>query len=219
MDGDNVKVRDRVELALDGRQIASVVVGALVLLGVVFVLGLNIGRQLAVKQLEATRGDALAALDEPPAAPAGREDALTFHDRLTKDRVPPPEEPAQQAAPPAPAAAAVAQPAPAAVEPAPAGESAAAAAARAVVRPATSPAARGAFAVQVVATPSKVEADRLAGKLKAWSPRVEAAEISGKGRLYRVRVGGAFTTKPEAEKFLKGFTAKSGAKGLVVASR
>ncbi|MBK9517317.1 MAG: SPOR domain-containing protein [Anaeromyxobacter sp.] len=224
MDGDNVKVRDRVELALDGRQIASVVVGALVLLGVVFVLGLNIGRQLAVKQLEATRGDALAALDEPPATPAGREDALTFHDRLTRDRVPPPEEPVQQAAPPAPAAVAVAavamaQPAPAAVEPAPAGPPAATAAAPAVASPASRPAARGAFAVQVVATPSKVEADRLAGKLKAWSPRVEAAEISGKGRLYRVRVGGAFTTKPEAERFLKGFTARSGAKGLVVASR
>ena len=31
MDGNEVKGRDRVELALDGRQIASVVVGALVL--------------------------------------------------------------------------------------------------------------------------------------------------------------------------------------------
>lgn len=221
MDGNEVKGRDRVELALDGRQIASVVVGALVLLGVVFVLGLNIGRQLAVKQLEAGRGDALAALDEPPPAAPVREDALTYHDRLTKDRAPPPEEPpAAQPSPPS-AAPIAAAPAPAPAAPAAKADPAkvaAAPAAEVASRPEPKAAARAGFVVQVVATPSKAEADRLAGKLKAWSPRVEAAEVAGKGKLYRVRVG-SFGTKPEAEKFLKGFTAKSGSKGLVVATR
>ncbi|HET9553524.1 MAG TPA: SPOR domain-containing protein, partial [Anaeromyxobacteraceae bacterium] len=115
MDGENVKVKDRVELSLDGRQIASVVVGALVLLGVVFVLGLNVGRQLAVKQLESTRGDALAALDQPPpAAPAAKDDALTFHERLTRERSPA-EEPASAPAAP-PVVAAKPEPAPAAAQ-------------------------------------------------------------------------------------------------------
>lgn len=210
---ENVKVRDRVELSLDGRQIASIVVGALVLLGVVFVLGLNVGRQLAAKQLEVTRGDALAALDQPLPAPAIPTDALTFHDRLTKDRVPPAEPPAAAPAatppapapPPASAPAAQAPPPPAAVEPTRA-------------PPRADPGARPAYSVQVVATTSRAEADRLAARLKDYGPRVEEAEVPGKGRLYRVRVG-AFASKPEAERFLKGFTGKTGSKGLVVASR
>ncbi len=206
MDGvENVRMRDKVELSLDGRQIASIVVGALVLLGVVFVLGLNVGRQLAVKQLETTRGDALAALDQPPPTPSIPSDTLTFHDRLTKDRVPPLE--------PAPVAAPAAAPAsaPAAATPSPPPE-----ASRSTAR--AEPAGKGAFAVQVVATNSRAEADRLAAKLKEYAARVEEAEVAGKGRLYRVRVG-AFASKPEAEKFLKTFSGKTGSKGLVVAAR
>jgi cell division septation protein DedD len=209
MDGENLKVRDRVELSLDGRQIASIVVGALVLLGVVFVLGLNVGRQLAVRQIEAGRADALAALDQPPPAPALPSDALTFHDRLTKDRLPQAEQPTVPL--PVPAT----QTAQAPSEPAPRP-----AAPRADPKAAAKaePAPRGSYSVQVAATPSRTEADKLAAKLKEYSPRVEETEVPGKGRLYRVRVG-AFGSKPEAEKFLKGFTSKTGSKGLVVASR
>jgi cell division septation protein DedD len=72
--------------------------------------------------------------------------------------------------------------------------------------------------VQVVATPSRAEADKLAARLKEYAPRIEEAEVAGKGRLYRVRLG-AFASKPEAEKFLKGFSSKTGSKGLVVAAR
>src|SRR5512137_2015819 len=102
MDGvENVKVKDKVELSLDGRQIASIVVGSLVLLGVVFVLGLNMGKQLGARQAEGTRGDALAALDRPPPAPVApiADDALTYHERLTRERPPPAEEPAARPAP------------------------------------------------------------------------------------------------------------------------
>jgi hypothetical protein len=208
MDGlEHVKQRDKVELSLDGRQIASIVVGALVLVGVVFVLGLNVGRQLAVKQLEGSRGDALAALDQPPPSPAIPSEGLTFHDRLTKDRVPAPEAAAVAAPQPAPPAA----PAALAAEP-----QRPAAKAEPVAR--VEPGAKGAYSVQVVATPSRAEADKVVGKLKEYGPRIEEADLGAKGRLFRVRVG-AFATKPEAEKFLKGFNSKTGAKGLVVAAR
>ncbi len=220
MDGENAKVKDRVELALDGRQIASVVVGALVLLGVVFVLGLNVGRQLAVKQLEASRGDALATLDQPPAPPPPRDEAaLTFHDKLTKDR-PPVEEPPVAAPPPAgspaetlAASAAAAAPAP---EAKPEGKPDAKGDKAAKVADAK-PAAKG-FAIQLTSTPSKGEAEKLAARLKEFGPRVESAEVAGKGRMYRVRVG-TYGTKPEAEKALKGLAPKLGGKPVVVASR
>jgi len=205
MDNENVKSKERIELSLDGRQIASIVVGALVLLGVVFVLGLNLGRQLATRQFEATRGDALAALDRPPPAPAApiSDDALTYHDRLTKDRSPPAEEPPTRAAPAAPAPAAPA----AATSPATTG-----------TPPPAPPAATGAFAVQLVSTTSRAEADKLAARLQEFDPRVEAAEVSGKGRVYRVRVG-SFETRAEAEKMLKTLAPRSGGKGMVVPIR
>src|SRR5512143_664646 len=84
-----VRPREKFELSLDGRQIASIVVGALVILAVVFVLGLNVGKQVATRQAEAARAGDLDALDRAPAPPAPvKEDALTFHDRLTKEAPP-----------------------------------------------------------------------------------------------------------------------------------
>jgi cell division septation protein DedD len=69
-----------------------------------------------------------------------------------------------------------------------------------------------------VATPSKAEADKLAAKVKEFQPRVEAADVTGKGRMYRVRVG-AYATRPEAEKALEAISGKVGTKGLVVAAK
>jgi septal ring-binding cell division protein DamX len=211
METENVKVKERFELSLDGRQIASVVVGALVLLGVVFVLGLNLGRQLTVKQLEATRGDALAALDRPPPAPAGpiSDDALTYHDRLTRNRPAAVEElPAKAAAAPAPAPTPAASP----------GASPAASPLAAAAPPSPAPSPAGNFAVQLVSTPSKAEADKLAGKLQEYDPRIETTEVTGKGRYYRVRVG-AYETRGEAEKALKALATRTGGKGMVVTLR
>ena len=42
--------------------------------------------------------------------------------------------------------------------------------------------------------------------------------MTGKGRMYRVRVG-AYATKPEAEKALKAIAGKAGTKGMVVAAK
>jgi cell division protein FtsN len=220
MDMENGRVKERIELSLDGRQIASVVVGALVLLGVIFVLGLNLGRQLAMKQFEAARGDVLAGLDRPPPATPTpiSDDALTFHDRLTKDRPPLTDAPPARAAPASAAAtpAAPRPPAPTAAPPSAAAPSATAAALKSLT--AAGPPAPGAFTVQLVSTPNRAEADRLAGKLGEFEPRVEAAEVKDKGRVYRVRVG-AYETRAEAEKAIKAIAAKVGTRGMVVSTR
>jgi cell division septation protein DedD len=72
--------------------------------------------------------------------------------------------------------------------------------------------------VQVAATPSRADADRLAKKLEAYGPRIEPTDVPGKGRYWRVRLG-AFDTRAEAERFLKSYATRTGSTGLVVASR
>jgi len=84
---ENSRVRERFELSLDGKQVASIVVGALVVLGAVFVLGLNVGKQLAPKAAPPPRAEgSLAALERPPEPPPPREKEpqLQFHDALTR---------------------------------------------------------------------------------------------------------------------------------------
>jgi len=205
--------RDKYELSLDGRQVASIVVAALVILAVVFVLGLNVGKQIALRQAERLPAGDLAALDRAPApAPPVKDEALTFHDRLTKDRPPPPE-PAPTAAAPAPAAPATppAQadappapaPAPRAIEPAPSAQ--------------TSTPSKP-WTVQLAATQERAEAERIAAKFAALNPRIEEADVQGKGRFWRVRVGG-FETKDAAERYLRDVARETGAKGFVTPTR
>jgi cell division protein FtsN len=222
----NPRSRERFDLSLDGRQIASVVVGAIVVLAVVFVLGLNVGKQLARSEVRppSSGGDALAALDQAPPSPGVRDEALTYHDRLVKERpAAAPAAPAvQDATPPAPpiaAATAAATP-----PPPPASEPAADPAARAASdeprpappaapeeRPATEPA--GDWCVQLGAANDRVESERIAARFERFAPRIETAVIQGK-TWYRVRVG-AFATKVAAEKYLKDLSRETGAKGYV----
>jgi cell division septation protein DedD len=68
-----------------------------------------------------------------------------------------------------------------------------------------------------MSTPNRAEADKLAGKLAEFEPRVESADVNGKGRFFRVRVGG-YDTRAEAEKMIKAIAAKGGPKGMVVSS-
>ncbi|HET8733761.1 MAG TPA: SPOR domain-containing protein [Anaeromyxobacteraceae bacterium] len=258
MRDENVRVREKFELSLDGRQIASIVVGALVILGVVFVLGLNVGRQIAARQVEAARGGDLAALDRVPVAAADpAKNDLTFYDQLPKGKpAPPPPEPARPAPAPAqqaavhpaaaPPAPVPASPAPSAppeaaqppVAPAPAAPALAAVSAApptapapapapakpsAAAKPAAAKAARPAatgegFAIQLAATSSRAEAERLAARHRALSPRIEAADVPGKGRVYRVRAG-SYGSRAEAERALAAAARQSGAKGFVTATR
>jgi cell division protein FtsN len=217
------RAREKLELSLDGRQIASVVVGALVLLGVVFVLGLNVGRQIATRQAAAARAPSLEALDRAPLAapaPAVPAAALTFHETLTKER--PPAQPApREAAPvpePSPAQLAASAPAPAAAPAEPSSVTLTATSAAAAPAPVAPSAPAGAYTVQLGAAQDRAEAERLAARFKAWSPRIEAADVAGKGRVFRVRVG-SFDTRDAAARYLADVARETGAKGWVTPSR
>jgi cell division septation protein DedD len=237
MRDENVRPSEKFELSLDGRQIASIVVGALVILGVVFVLGLNVGRQVAVRQAEVARSGDLDALDRPPApAPTSALDGatLTFHDRLTKGRAAP--ELAAAAAPVPATKAAIAETiaTPAAT---PAAAPASTATSVASPTPTPSPTATksavtpdgakasaadavrgGAYTIQVGAAQERSDAERLATRLRTYRPRVEPAEVDGKGRWYRVRVG-SFASRDEAERTRKDVARATGVSGYVTASR
>jgi cell division septation protein DedD len=205
-----VRPREKFELSLDGRQVASIVVGALVVIGVVFVLGLNAGKQVAARQIASRTSGDLEALDRAPAAPPARPEPLTYHDRLTKETPapPPPPEPAAKSAPPAaPAPAAAAPPAPAPAPPA---------AAAPPERPAPGAAAPARpWTIQLAAAGDRGEAERLATRFSALQPRIEEATIPGKGRFFRVRVG-AFESKEAAQRYLRDVARETGAKGIVV---
>lgn len=213
-----VRGRERFQLSLDGRQVASIVAGALVVLGVVFVLGLNVGKQLATRRGEVERAGDLDALDRVPAAPSpAKPEPLTFHDRLTKDRPappPPPDAPAKVAPPPPPSPPVAPAPAPApepTLAPSPAPEGAAA---PAPVRPAP----LHPWTVQLAAAEDRGEAEKLAARFAALGPRIEEAVVPGKGRFFRVRVG-SFETKEEAQRYLRDVARETGAKGIVTTTR
>lgn len=203
-----VKLREKFELSLDGRQVASIVVGALVLLGVVFVLGLNVGKQVALRQAENDLAGDLEALDRAPAPAAPvKDEALTFHDRLTREApaAAPPAAPPPPAPAPAPQASAPAAPSPAPRAPEPAPSKA-------------QPQPEKPWTVQLAAAQERAEAERIATRFVALNPRIEAADVPGKGRFWRVRVGG-FETREEAERYLRDVARETGAKGFVTPAR
>ncbi len=206
--------RERFEVSLDGRQAASIVVGALVILAVVFVLGLNVGKQIGMRQAEVAgaQGD-LDALDRAPAPAPAANEPLTFHDRLTKD-APAGQPPAPPSAAPAPVPAPAAAPRPEIVAPTPAPE------AHPVepAPPAEPPGADRPWTIQLAAAQDRAEAERTAAKFAALNPRLEQAEVPGKGRFWRVRVG-AFETRQAAERYLRDVARETGAKGFVTPSR
>ncbi|MGA8893508.1 MAG: SPOR domain-containing protein, partial [Anaeromyxobacteraceae bacterium] len=110
---------------------------------------------------------------------------------------PAPAQAAQKAAPPP-------KPAPA---PAPKG---AASAAR-------GPSGKGAFSVQVGSTQDRFEAERIAARFASRGPKVSVAEVPGKGRWYRVRLG-SFESREAADRYLRDLERSTGAKGFVAAN-
>jgi DedD protein len=229
----NVRVKERFVLALDGLQIASIVVGALVVVGVVFALGLAVGQRLGSRRAEAVRPADLSALDSVPAparATSGKD--ITFAAELPRAKPPavaPPstvrpaqpasEAPAEVAAAPAPALtpapAPAALPSPATPAAATPAEAAPAPAPKAVPPPAAP--ARGAFTVQLGASQRREEAEALARKVQSLGPRIEEADIPGKGHFFRVRVG-RFETRAEADKYRSDVVRETGLPALVVAA-
>ncbi len=244
---ENNRVRRRFELSLDGKQVASIVVGALVVLGAVFVLGLSVGRQLAPRAAPPPRPEnPLAALDRtatPPPAPREKEPRLAAHELLTKGQGdapiaeplparPEPGAPATGTAlnshPPAPPEKAAPAPAPRAqsapgklASPAkpqprpPARTGPQDAVAAAVARVSGASETEGRFSVQIAATQSEAEAQRIQKRHAAEGARVAVAEVPGKGTWYRVRVG-SYETRAEAERRRTALSQK-GVKGFVAA--
>jgi cell division septation protein DedD len=235
------RIKEKFQLSLDGRQVASVVVGSLVILGGVFVLGLNVGKQLALRQAQAgpRPADPLAALDAPPpSADAGEPPRLSYHEALTRPADPP-------RPPPRPASVAKA---PAAISPRPTPPATPTASPPSVpTAPSTPPSTppptasptsppapkptptaipkltgtaipkeepRGAFAIQVGASQDLGEAHRVLERFKGHRGRIVSADIPGKGRWYRVRLG-AFETRQDAERYLVDLSRETGVKGFV----
>jgi cell division septation protein DedD len=72
--------------------------------------------------------------------------------------------------------------------------------------------------VQLAASQDRAEAERLATRFAALNPRIEEADVPGKGRFYRVRVG-AFDSREAAERYREDVARETGAKGFVTPSR
>jgi DedD protein len=77
--------------------------------------------------------------------------------------------------------------------------------------------AKGAFSVQVGSTQDRSEADKIAARFASRGARVTVADVPGKGRWYRVRLG-AFETREAADRYLKDLERSTGARGFVAAA-
>jgi len=79
---DEGRIKEKIELRLDTRQVVSIVLGAAVSLGVSFYLGVTVGKDLSASAQPPPPADRLAALDDAAAARkvAGK---ITFPEALT----------------------------------------------------------------------------------------------------------------------------------------
>ncbi|MFZ5469654.1 MAG: SPOR domain-containing protein [Myxococcota bacterium] len=208
------RLKEKFDLSLDNRQIVSLAIAGLVVLGAVFVLGVVVGKKLAVDQGASAAPDLLSALDAKAASTP-----LTFQEELTKKT--------PDAATSEPIAAAVASPLalpePAPKEPEPAEPVEVAAPKPDAVVPtrtkdgglkeALARASRptetvpdGAFTLQLSASQDRAEAERFVAKLRdrGYAPFIVQAEVPGRGTWYRVRMG-SFGTKEAATRYLQDF--------------
>ncbi len=126
---DSHRMKEKYDLSLDSRQVVSLVIGAIIVAGSVFVLGVVVGKNLAGNEQAQEAPDLLAALDQKANV------ALTFQDELTKKAPPPSAHTAPAPPPPAPVQIAAARDPEA--KPAPSPVPAPAPAPAAVVKPAT----------------------------------------------------------------------------------
>lgn len=93
------RMKEKYDVSLDNRQIVSLFIGAIVVMGAVFVLGVVVGKNLAGTQAGAAAPDLLSALDAQAEAmrnpPVVIDPPLTFQDELTEKKTltPPPAAP------------------------------------------------------------------------------------------------------------------------------
>lgn len=194
------RIREKIEIVLDSRQVVSIVVGSAVVLGIVFYLGVTVGRDLAAAQ-PAPPADPLEQLDRQAERLAEK---LTFPDALTDE--PAPGAAAQRAADEALAAADEAAAKKAATEKAAeekaaeekaAAEKAAAERAAAEKLAAEKAAAEKAAAEKAAADEAAAEklAAAKAATVRAEEPR---ATVAAEETMFTVQVG-AMPTRSEAD--------------------
>ncbi|MBL9039243.1 MAG: SPOR domain-containing protein [Archangium sp.] len=238
---DSHRLKEKFELSLDNRQIVSLTVAALVVMGGVFAVGVVVGKKLAAEsatRAEAPPTDMLHAVDQRTAAlDAVQRDAatLTFQEELTKK--------VEAAAPPAP----VEPPKPVAVAEAPKPDTSPKP--EIALKPEATPlpdapraepiatrtndagALREAFgrvqatpgtaewSVQLSASQERNEADRFAAGLrdKGYAPYIIEANVPGKGVWYRVRLG-RFPSKDAASRYLADFKRETSMNGMVTSN-
>jgi cell division septation protein DedD len=235
----NRPARERFDFSLDSKQVATVILGSLGVIGLAFFLGHAIGQRVADRPAPpvpaaaaAPQADPLAVLDQAPRAGRGEVPAqFSFHETLTsakppQDKLPPgPKAPTPSGPESKPAPVVAAAPAESKVVPPPAAAPApalpAAVAAKVAAAPASSPApprpasgGKGAWVVQVGSTQDRGEAERLSARFAARGARVVVADVPGKGRWYRVRLG-SFETREAADRYLRNLELTTGAKGFV----
>lgn len=228
---------DRVEIALERGQVTTVLIGSVVALGLVFLLGVVFGSKMVAASERPTDSEIVA---EGGATSSSDAPLLTFHDALTSMaeqgaagseptssssssdglRESGRKEGEEQPSTSAPATSESdtkqekSKPA-AAPSPEPKTEP-----------PREKPKAQASskdeptFTVQVSSSRDKDDTERLADRLKdaGWDARVVAADIEGRGRWYRVRVG-RYATRDEAMRRQAAIQSDFNLSGLVVAEQ
>ncbi|MGA9525226.1 MAG: SPOR domain-containing protein [Myxococcaceae bacterium] len=214
------RMKEKLDLSLDGRQVGSVLIGGVIVLGAVFVLGVVVGKQLATNEQTQSAPDILTALDQKA------QTTLTFQEELTRKQpvLAPEPEPVKPVAVAAPAPKKVEAPEPAAkvaeaALPTPSGkvdeapvttrtseEGLKEAFARVSEKRPAEAAANGAWTLQISASQKQDEAERFAARLRdrGYAPFIVKAEVAGKGTWYRVRMG-SFPSKDAANRYLNDF--------------
>ncbi len=227
------RMKEKYDLSLDNRQIVSMLIGGLVVLGAVFVLGVVVGKKLSGNTGPQQTPDLLTALDEKAAAMASSDRALTFPDELTRKTAAIPHVDLSLPLPPKPEVRAPvfgdeghSEPEPPVVLEAPAprpkpdepvpvrtatkelevGTGAPLKEAMARAQRPTETVANGAFTLQLSASQDKGEADRFAARLRAkgYAPYILEAKVLDRGTWYRVRMG-SFPSKDAATRYLQDF--------------
>lgn len=240
---DSHRLKEKYELSLDNRQIVSISIASLVVLGGVFMLGVVVGKKLSAETaaLQQQPSDLLGQLDRKTDALENvkADAALTFQDELTR-RTPTPVAEAPVVKPvvePKPEAVVALAPKPAEPAPAPLAPpeprlaetpKPEPVATRTVdggglkeafgkaQRPPTETAADGAWTVQLSAYQDKAEADRFAAGLrdKGYAPYIVEATIAGKGTWFRVRMG-RFGTRDAASRYMDDFRRETAMNAIV----
>jgi len=222
-------------IVLSNREVVALGVGSLVVLGVVFYLGVSVGKGLAPAPEPAT-SRTLEDLDRQAETALGVD--LTFPETLTEEEPRPARReapaaleptPAREEIPPKPREREVAErekpaPEPEQKEPpvsatrvAP-GEKVTPALAPKAIEPAREGGATAArYTVQLASFPSREEAEAFSRRVReaGLSPRIVEAEIPGKGTYFRVRVG-SFDSREEATHFLEDLRRKGRFDGIVM---